>query len=150
MEQPVIYHSEESGLDKLRMSVCIWCEVSVSSSCACKYVTPVLIPYGKPTKLVKYQRVIGWLIDASAKIIKRDVARAAVARSILVLEHNQGMNPPHTTEGETSSVLWGKVSWSRLVTMRMVIAICDILLPAFCCGSFTNFSQHHGLLKARI
>lgn len=34
--------------------------------------------------------------------IKRGVAGEAVAKSTLVLEHNQWMNLPHTTEGKTA------------------------------------------------
>lgn len=40
MEQRVIiYHFEEPGLEDVKMSVCIWCEVSVSNSCAHKHAT---------------------------------------------------------------------------------------------------------------
>lgn len=52
-------------------------------------------------------------VDVGAKIIKRDVTKA-VARSCLVLEHNQGMNPPHRTEGETVQSYggrWGDLCW---------------------------------------
>lgn len=50
----VTYHSEESALDDVQMSLCIWCEVSVSNSRAHQHVTCMLIPYGKPVKSVKY------------------------------------------------------------------------------------------------
>lgn len=97
----IIYHFEEPGLDDVKMSVCIWCGVSVSNSLcsqACDSCAGPLWEAGGIMQVLKGS----WVTDVRAKNIKRSVAGAEVARGALELEHNQGMNPPHMTDRKTA------------------------------------------------
>lgn len=98
----IIYHFEEPGLDDVKVSVCIWCEVSVSSSLCSQAWESCAGPLWEASEIMEILKG-GWVTDRlSAKNIKRGVARAAAARSALELEHSQGMNPSSTTDGKTA------------------------------------------------